>query len=70
MNTFAQREQTGHYRRRRSSIPTVTSTSKTDLESVRCSPGDTAKTRKIKFIFRVREIDSKNKIKFFNFFFV
>ena len=56
MSTFAQRERGGHNQRRRSSTSaqTITSTAKTDLESIKYCPNDTARTRKIKFIFRVR----------------
>jgi len=55
MSTFAQREGDG-YRRRRSSIPIATTIStKTDLESIRYLPDDSAKIRKMKFIFRVKE---------------
>jgi Ca2+-binding EF-hand superfamily protein len=51
MSTFAQRGR----QRRRSSVATILSTSaKTDLESIKYSPGDSAKIRKVKFIFRVK----------------
>lgn len=54
MSTFTQHGSGGHYRRRRSSVQTLTSTSaKTDLETVQYSAEDSAKIRKIKFIFRV-----------------
>jgi len=59
MSTFAQREHcsvsVGGDDVRRTSIQTAASTAtKTDLESVRYAPADSGKTRKIKFIFRVR----------------
>jgi hypothetical protein len=56
MSTFAQRERGHHYQRRRSSVLTATSATQTDLETIRYCPADTARTRKIKFIFRVRLI--------------
>lgn len=66
MSTFAQRRRSGHSQRRRSSIQTLTSTSaKTDLESVRYSPDDSAKIRKIKFIFRVIYFQLRKKFKIF-----
>jgi hypothetical protein len=66
MSTFAQRERGGGGRRRRSSIPIPTTIStKTDLESIQYAPNDTAKIRKMKFIFRVKENLIKKKIFFF-----
>jgi hypothetical protein len=53
MSTFAQRERSGHHQRR-PSIPTAASSpNKTDLESIKYTSEDSAKMRKIKFIFRV-----------------
>ncbi len=57
MSTFVQRERGSGSgsNARRSSIQTAASTAtKTDLESIRYAPADSGKTRKVKFIFRVR----------------
>lgn len=55
MSTFVQRERGSGINARRSSIQTAASTAtKTDLESIRYAPADSGKTRKVKFIFRVR----------------
>ncbi|CAF1316586.1 unnamed protein product [Adineta ricciae] len=62
MSTFAQRERGSHNQRRRSSAQTITSTTKTDLESIRYCPNDTARTRKIKFIFRMYDVDHDGRL--------
>jgi hypothetical protein len=57
MSTFAQRERGHDNRRRRSSAQAMPSTTtKTDLESIRYTSDDSARTRKIKLIFRVKFI--------------
>jgi G3E family GTPase len=64
MNTFGQSERGGHHHhhhhhsKRHSSIQTLTTpirtSTKTDPEKVKYSFDDTPKTRKIKFMFRVK----------------
>ncbi len=62
MSTFGQCERGGHHHHhhhhpKRHSLTTQTpirTSSKTDLENVKYSFDDTPKTRKIKFMFRVR----------------
>jgi hypothetical protein len=63
MSTFGQCERGGHHHhhhqtKRHSTVQTVTSSNrastKTDRENVKYSFNDTPKTRKIKFMFRVR----------------
>jgi len=60
MSTFGQCSRGGHHHQSKhhSSIPTVTNpirtSTKTDSENVQYSYDDTPKTRKIKFMFRVR----------------
>lgn len=57
MSTFAQRKHSGSNHEHRSSVQTITTTAtKNDLESVKYSPDDTERLRKIKFIFSVRLI--------------
>ncbi|CAF2450757.1 unnamed protein product [Rotaria sp. Silwood2] len=59
-----------HYGKRRSSVQTLTSNNTpqlgsstlTDLENVKYSPDDTPKTRKIKFMFRMYDIDRDGRL--------
>ncbi|UJR30103.1 hypothetical protein I4U23_017644 [Adineta vaga] len=62
MSTFAQRERNSRNQRRRSSAQTITSTNKTDLESIRYCPNDNGRTRKIKFIFRMYDVDHDGRL--------
>ena len=56
MSTFGQYEQIR--RRRSTSAATGRSMTKTDLETIQCTPEDSGIIRKIKFIFRVKSIVS------------
>lgn len=67
MSTFGQSERGGHHHHhhhqgKRHSIPTPARPStKTDLENVKYSYDDTPKTRKIKFMFRVKFLWNRKK---------
>ncbi|CAF1146817.1 unnamed protein product [Rotaria sp. Silwood1] len=63
MSTFAQRKRTGHHQERHSSIQTIMATTrKTDLESIKYSPHDSERTRKIKFIFSMYDVDRNGRL--------
>lgn len=61
MSTFGQTERTGghdrhhHHQHSTQASPSAVSATKTDLENVTYSPHDSAKIRKIKFMFRVSD---------------
>ncbi|CAF0895343.1 unnamed protein product [Rotaria sordida] len=62
MSTFAQRKRIGHNHDRRSSIQTTTTTTKTDLESIKYSSDDSERTRKIKFLFSMYDVDRNGRL--------
>ncbi|CAF2663131.1 unnamed protein product [Rotaria sp. Silwood2] len=63
MSTFAQRKRSGHHQERHSSTQTIiTTATKTDLESIKYSPDDTERIRKIKFIFSMYDIDRNGRL--------
>jgi len=63
MSTFSQSKRTNHSQRRASNQTVITASTKTDLESARYLPNDSAKIRKIKFIFHVRQSNRTKKKK-------
>ncbi|CAF1291128.1 unnamed protein product [Adineta steineri] len=62
MSTFVQCERGRHNQRRPSAFQAVMSTTKTDLESIKYCPGDSAKIRKMKFIFRMYDVDHDGRL--------
>ena len=58
MSTFVQREHGSHFLRRPSVRTVISTSTKTDLECSRYAPSDSAKIRKMKFIFRVRPTEA------------
>ncbi|CAF3487556.1 unnamed protein product [Rotaria socialis] len=65
MSTFAQRKRAGSHHEQRSSVQTITTTTtaaKTDFESIKYSPDDTERARKIKFIFSMYDVDRNGRL--------
>lgn len=69
MSTFSQSKRTHHSQRRASNQTVITASTKTDLESSRYLSNDSAKIRKIKFIFHVRH-QTEQKIDYLSYFFL